>query len=882
MHSPSPSVLPPVQGSTTDALALLPVRAHPRKLQDLFTAFFAALLMATLGILVWHGSTMAAPAHTPARTLAVSATNLNGTAWEAMTFPAFRRLGTTDGLPHPFVSELVQDGDGFVWALTQPAGLVRFDGMSTRLFAHDPANPGSLPEDHLALIHVDLSGRLWVLTGSGTILRFDALADRFHKVAHLPDPSGSALGMESDARGHLWIRRTDGLYRLNPQTPQLERIRLPLPATHGPLMAGHEAETPLTFCVSRDGSLWVGTPVGLFVRAPHETDFQWVQASKNRQILGLLPLGREGVWVLDTQGFISQAYRWPTQFKDIHQIKPAVPLRSHWLETPSGEFLIGTRGQGLLRLNPKTGEQIFLRPDPNRSNSLPSSYIESMLLDRSGLLWVGTAKGIGVMNLSAQAVLSIVPEPIRKNGLVEENVISSTMAGGRLWLAYESGRVRSLNPLASDERGQARADEWEVQGLDSEATLVSGSADGPLWIGTRTGLYRLDPHTPNLRASRVPGIGTVAVYALAQTSNRLWVGTNGEGVMELGLNGERLRQFRHVPSDAQTLSSNRIEALLHDPAKGLWVGTPDGLHHLDDESGKVRRMATQPGNRHSLPNNYVTSLLLDQLGRLWVGTLGGGIGVLENRWAEQPGFLRLDKHQGLNELRISQMQADGMGHVWVSTTMGLHRIDMAQLRVRAMGVPDGAITRTYTGASTPLPDGQILFGATDGLSIVRPNKVLDRPFHAPVVVTDIRVDSQSRRPLQNVVLTPEHRTLHVEFSALDYTEPERNLYAYRLEGFDRDWVESNASRRMAVYTNLPPGQYQLLLRGSNSRGIWSDPPTRVAVEVQSSWNQTVWFRYIPGILLVLGLGTVLYLGRTALSVVKKKKPMQNGKARNAA
>ncbi|MFO1270520.1 MAG: diguanylate cyclase [Rubrivivax sp.] len=333
------------------------------------------------------------------------------------------------------------------------------------------------------------------------------------------------------------------------------------------------------------------------------------------------------------------------------------------------------------------------------------------------------------------------------------------------------------------------------------------------------------------------------------------MGGYADGLWRLDLAGGRAER---VARGAERLSDERITTLARGPAGSLWVGTRFGLNRFDPASGRVERFLPDAARADSLANGFIGSLHTDAAGRLWVGTYGGGISVLD---AGGKRFFRMGRAQGLPDDNINAFVEDGSGGLWVSTDDGLALIDPGRFEARALRAVEGAVLPTYwTNAAARTAAGELLFGGAGGMTIVRPGRLQPWRWQPPVVATELQVGGR-RQPLPEggaaIVVPPEANALAVEFSAADYSAPERNRYAYRLEGWDRDWVSTDATRRLAVYANLPPGDYRLLLRGSNRDGTWGEAPLALPVQVLPAWYQTLWARAAAGVLALLALSAVI-------------------------
>jgi diguanylate cyclase (GGDEF)-like protein len=220
---------------------------------------------------------------------------------------------------------------------------------------------------------------------------------------------------------------------------------------------------------------------------------------------------------------------------------------------------------------------------------------------------------------------------------------------------------------------------------------------------------------------------------------------------------------------------------------------------------------------------------------------------------------------------IDKLLLDQQGRIWASTDDGLAVIDPKSYAVRTLRRAEGiAISSYWVGSGAVTAQGELLFGGSGGLVIVRPERLTDWNYNPPIVVSDVRIGGKpvpanrfnGRGSTEPLVVMPDANSITVEFSALDYSGPERNRYAYRLDGFDADWVETEPARRLAAYTNLAPGKYALHLRGSNRDGVWTSNSTTVPIRVLPAWYQTFAFRIAAG-LIATALLAMLMQARTA-------------------
>ncbi|HET7865914.1 MAG TPA: diguanylate cyclase [Burkholderiaceae bacterium] len=769
---------------------------------------------------------------------------------------------------------LAQDGSGFIWVGTQ-VGLLRWDGYSFRSYTADPQTPGSLPDNYIAALHADTRGRLWVGTSAGGLSRFDPASDKFvvYPVGQAGRSVANVSAIADDGEGGLWVGTGAGLGHVDAQgviraVPEGTPEKLGLPDGSG-----------LALLRDRAGVLWVGTQKGLLRRPPGAQAFSPVRLeAADGQPAGVTALYQDaggrvwigtrahGAFVIETPQAGARAVREsgpkPTLASDrVRNIVEAVP----------GEVWIGTDGAGIVVVDTHDWRTQRIRPEPGRATSLADGDASALLRDRSGLVWVATATGISRHDPQQRAVLTVPGGSGRPQGISDAAVpFVLALPDGRVWLSVGQHGIDILDPLRG-RVGELRPDPAHPLTALPKARVLALAAGpgGEVYIATRLGLYLSDAAGRHVRRLEVPQRDpTATAWSLCLDGHVLWLG-GLDGLWKLDVSDPaRPRVLQHDTADR--LGDTRVVSILRGTGSSLWVGTRLGLVHVDVASGAVAPVPNDAANPLRMAGGYVSSMLLDSRGRLWLSSFGNGVLRLEGRDPEgQLRFRRLGLREGLPHVGVNKLLEDTRGAIWASTDDGLAVIDADSLAIRTLQRPQGlGILSYWTNAGAVAPTGELLFGGQGGLSVVRPGRLMPWGWRPSVVVTDARVGgaavpqgglnaaTQGAGGPARLELTPEVRGLWVEFAALDYSAPERNRYAHRLQGFDNDWIPTESTRRLASYTNLPPGDYTLQLRGSNRDGEWSEP-LDIPVRVLPAWYQTLWFRGLCGLLALLLVGALV-------------------------
>jgi ligand-binding sensor domain-containing protein len=791
-----------------------------------------SLLRATLALLLWGAVGVACADTEPAR-------------WSALSDTLFTHHTDPEAGSG---TAIIQDPTGYIWLGTQ-SGLVRWDGYHFRRYVADAEVGGSLPDSFILALHIDVHGRLWVGTSAGGLARYDANEDSFEVAAGPSGIKGTAvLSITDDAKGGLWIGTESGLAHVDAKHPQQ---LTPVDEDNGLPPGGVQA-----VLTDHDGTLWVGTRHGLWKRKQGTvafTNWQLVTPEESEPAVTRLFQDTEGrIWI-GTHARGAYLFEAGATHTVRETTTPSTLQTDSVLaitEASTGEVWLGTDGGGIVAVDAQSGTTRRIHHYPDTPTSLSDDYIYALYRDRSGLVWVANIGAISQHDPQQQAVVTLFGATGRPNGISGKKVFAvHEMPDHRIWLGVGAGvdiidpvlgRVAQLTP------DPAHPDSALPKGRVQ--TFAVGQHD-TVYIATQQGLYVTDIHAKPVKRLELPGRSpTAGIRALSFDAGILWVGGDQDGLWTVDM---------HTPSNpvvsshmaADKLGDARITTLNRGPDSALWVGTRSSLARLDVTSGEIVRVPANQADPTQLLDGFVAATLIDQRGRFWVASFGSGVQVLENRdgqghWR----FRRLGLRDGLPHLGVNKLLEDSRGNIWVSTDNGLAVINGNDFTVQALGRPQGVAMRTFwTDSGIVTSQGEILFGANGGLTVVRPERTTAWTYQPPIVVTNI----------QN---SADKRGLRVEFAALDYSSPERNHYAYRLLGFDQDWIATDPNVRLANYTNLPPGNYTLELRGSNRDGRWSEP-LRMPVNIEAAWYQTFGFK-TAAVLLGLLLVSLLVQART--------------------
>lgn len=766
----------------------------------------------------------------------------------------FDHLSVEDGLSQSTVFTILQDRAGFLWFGTED-GLNKFDGYDFTIYRRQENEPGSLSDNWISALYEDRAGALWAATRKG-IDRFDRASERFfHVPAPLPEKEAWSLG-EDSARGDLWLGTDAGLYRLDRKAGTL--LHVPVDSAR-PLDVGVRSILP-----ERSGDLWLATWGGGLVRFdPRRSAMARVPADPGMEQLRVLYEARDGSLWVGGEGCFGTFDRSRGRL-----VSRAIPgwrgtrmYVTAIFEDDLGRLWVGVWGDGIYVLSPDEAQALHLRHDTANPKSLSHDTVWAFHQDRSGVLWIGSGTGGGLNRLVTrsgfQSYQYSPAEPISlSDNLVwaihqdRDGALWVGTSEGVDWLDRESGTVRRFHSRPDDPRTLSSQRVWAIAEADG----------GALWIGTQGhGLNALDKATGRVRRVPLKGpmgtSGPNAVRALRMgPDGHLWVGTNGGGLSRLDPRTDKMIRFLHDPQDPQTLGDDRVWALEFDQQGRLWIGMDGGgLDRLDPRSGAFRHYRHRRSDPSTLGGDRVWSIHEDRTGALWIGTQGGGLSRFDpaserfKRFTEESSDLANDTVYGILE--------DELGNLWLSTNRGISCLTPRTGKFRNFDAGQGLQGNEFNfGAYHRGIEGEMFFGGVHGLTAFFPRRVLEPPREAPsVAITGFgRPGAEKRGEIPSgseLRLRPEENFFTFTFAVLDYRNPRRNLYSYRLEGVDADWRSAEASDRRAGYTLVRPGEYVFRVRGANSEGVWNHAGAAVRVIVEPPFWRTPWFLLLVSILL---------------------------------
>ena len=792
------------------------------------------------------------------------------------------------------ITSITQDAAGFMW-FGGEGGLARFNGEQLEIFQADPTRPGSLSGNYVWDLARDRDGVLWVATAQG-LNRYNPATHNFsHFNTHDVGPGVlEQHGLGSDVLfslavapdNALYVASARGLYRLNASRDRFEW----LPEFRNMYVRKVYLDT--------EGGLWVGpSDRGLFYRDASASEFRaWAYQAEDPQSLPhdyvrAIAQDRDGnIWIGTLGGGVGRLDRATGTFiRYSHSSADPTSIGSNSIWDvhldKSGDLWVATDPGGLARYDPAIDGFRRYHHDPYVATSLSSNKVRTIYDDHMGDLWIGLfPAGVDYFDKSTALFTNYVSIPHDPTSLSHGGILRFLPdQDGTLWIGTEGG----LNAFdaASQTFRRYLADPQNPKALRANAVLaLAADPGGDIWVGTWAGgLHRFTPANGEFtHYGARHGLMDPHIWSLlVDSGDRLWVGTENSGLQLYDRDNNRFWRYEPDPDDPESLSFRHVWTLLEDAQQRLWVGTIDGLDLLLEfgpERARFRHFRHDPLDQNSLSSNRIISLHQDRRGKLWVGTQDGGLNRLDPDTGQVERISR-----GLPSAHISSIIEDNQGLIWASTVNGLALVDPETLTVRSFGESNGLVANNFNrDASYKDARGHLYFGSTKGFSVFDP-EYFRTPVPPPrVVITQLRLFNQPvyantpNSPLSAAISATRELTLAhdqamfaFDFYAISYRAAHRNQYAYRLEGFDRNWNHVGTNHT-ATYTNMDPGEYVFRVRAANSDGVWNEEGAALKVVITPPLTRTWWAYCAYGLLALLGIVTAVRYQRHKIALQNQR------------
>lgn len=744
----------------------------------------------------------------------------------------FQHLTKNDGLSSNRVNAIFEDSQGFVWFGTED-GLNKFDGYSFEVFRNNPEDSLSIVGNAIVSIVEDpATMNLIIATKRGLVL-YDRALDRFNllfkkELELSPDQNFDITSMVIPTKNHLLVGTRHGLFHFNLDPQKLLKVY------------NTETSSRLTNNIifelysGLDGKVWIGHQEGVNILDVSSGKIRSFQPHvEMTEVFSIFEDSTTGAWIgSNTSGL----YHFPDLFKDEFKHYHIGSghfngNRVHGIRKRSDHsYLIIVRDDGLYELNPKSGKISYYGPDIYDNRSINSKAVISISKSSQGFFWIGTYNsGINYID-NHRKLFEHYRVDFKETGLFNNNVRALYEdSEGYIWIGTKEGgglsrfdrqSMRFVNYQKSDDP-EGLTDDYifSIKELNRDQLLLGTIREGLAIFEKRTGKFRYFKNDPTSPTS----IANNRVYVIHPDpqQGQVYVGTDRE-----------LQLFDPESGEFSTIEGIlNPKCIIPENERQLWIGTRRfGLFLYDKEKGIIKNYRFDPQKKNTISDNDVFALNRDLTGALWVGTKRG-LCMLDK---EKDTFKRFFENDGLSSNWVCGIETDNQNNIWISTVNGLSKFNYRTKEFSKYDIGDGLQSNEFEPyVSLKTSDGSILFGGRNGFNMFLPENITDNIEKPAIVITGFKLFNKKvpvaspGSPLSKDIsqttsldLKYNQSAITFDYTALNYSSPEKNQYAYILHGFDIEWIQAGTNRN-AVYTNIPPGSYTFQVVGSNNDGYWN-------------------------------------------------------------
>ena len=759
----------------------------------------------------------------------------------------FSYISINEGLSQSTVFSIDQDKKGNMWFATYD-GVNKYDGYAFTVYQHNEDDPNSIANDISRIVKTDSQGRVWIGTRDG-LSRYDEEKDIFQNFFY-----------EKNGK-HLQV---NGIEEISPE------------------------------------QLLISTPEGLIMFDIKESKFidDSFSTAMHKTIASTLYRHDDQIYIgTSTDGLYTYSITQKT-FEKVIPILGTKQIQAILQQSPT-RIWVATEGAGLFLINPKTKEIKNYLHSPSNPKSISSNYIRSLAMDSQNRLWIGTFNDLNIYHEGTDSFASYSSNPVENGSLSQRSVRSIFMdSQGGMWLGTYFGGLNYYHPIRNRFKN-IRNIPYKNSLSDNVVSCIVEDKDKNLWIGTNDGGLNLyNPITQRFtsytlqedESARGIGSNNIKAVYVDEKKSLVYIGTHAGGLSILHRNSGQVENFNQRNSqlvnenvyailpdgegnlwlgtlsalvrfnpeqqsfttiekekDGTPVVSKQITTLFRDSHKRLWIGGEEGLSVFKQEGLDIQKASI-------LPVSNVTKLFTNCIyeasnGVIWVGTREGFYCFNE----KDKQIKRYNTTNGLPNNVVYGILEDSFGRLWLSTNRGISCFNPETEKFRNFTESDGLQSNQFNTASYCRTSvGQMYFGGINGITTFRPELLLDNPYTPPVVITKLQLFNKVVRPddetgiltkniseTKSITLKSWQTAFSIEFVVSNYISGQHNTFAYKLEGYDKEWYYLTDSRTVS-YSNLPQGTYQFLVKAANSDGKWNPIPTALEIIVLPIWYKTWW------------------------------------------
>ncbi|MTI66174.1 MAG: histidine kinase [Firmicutes bacterium] len=788
----------------------------------------------------------------------------------------FNNITVEEGLSQGSVFEILQDNKGYLWFGTYD-GLNKYDGYEFKTYKNTPFDEETLTNNGVTVIHEGSNNNLWIGTYNG-LNKYSYKTDSFTQYRHDKEDNNSISSdvineILTDKSGRLWLATENGIDIYDEENDKFTHYRND-PNDKNTI----SCNSVYSLYQDSNGIFWIGTEKGLnrynpktgkikkFFSNPLDKD-----TLSNNVIYQIYEDSTNTLWI-GTRNGLNKFNRKTEKFRrykndpnDKNSIK-ANKIQAIYEDT-NNNLWIGTDGGGLNKYDRKNDGFISYLHNANDSHSIINNDVLEIKEDSSGIIWVGTYGGISKFNPNPE--FSHYKTEKNKENTLNDNMIFSLYEDKEniLWIGTSNGGLNRFN-RSTGEFKYYTYDKSDSNTLSSnKVTHIFKDSSNTLWVATDRGLNKFNKEKENFKRylhnknDKSTIVDNRVKYIFEDSKKNLWIATR-EGLDKFNKDKET---FTHYGEGKEPfgLSDDYVRYIYEDTKGNLWLGTVfGGLNKFNKETEKFTHYENDPEDSNTISHNSIKCIHEDDNGYLWIATNNG----LNRFNPKDESFKLYTEDNGLSNNYIYGILEDENNNLWLSTNNGLSKFNKKREEFKNYGVSNGLQNKEFNvNAFYKSNTGEMFFGGVNGFNSFFPKDIEQRQNKPQINISSINVLGKEINLKNKINLEYTDDYISFNFVALDYLNPKKNRYAYKLEGFDKEWKYSG-TRHYASYTNLEGGDYVFKVKGSNSNGIWSEDIAKVNISIE----KPPWKRWWAFALYFLIFILLMYLVFNYVNILENK------------
>ncbi len=760
----------------------------------------------------------------------------------------------------PVPNAMLQDHQGFIW-IGSDVGLYRFDGYKLLNFSSNVLNEFSLPHNRVMSLAEDSQHRLWVGTADGLVL-FNRKTHQFKQ--YLPPVNTATKSKKNryiteiilDKDKGLWLATREGLQYFNFKT---EQFHIYLHDANNPESI-HNNNVDTIFMDQQRG-LWIATwPKGVDYLPAGSEKFQHYQINTildsplEKNVRALFVDQQQRIWLGTEAGiFMLDANQTIASWKNMSQKKVEGMTHNFRVQQFAQDqkgTIWATSMIGLLRWNESTAYFESYTYEANNIHSIAENYTYGLLFDKSHSLWIANGKGLDKIDLALLGFENIFPKNLSGSNKKTRNEVKSIdyAKDNNFWL-MSSNSILLIDVVNKQIIKQFDNDFLRANVNFNLYSIYYDKFDDILWLGTNNGLFNIDLQENKIKRMFFSENNAINFINRIKPSlhNTLWLAT-GAGLFEYDIKNNKVKDFK------DDIFKGSVTTLFVDSRDNVWFSdgnmTGGGINVFNSKSETINHYNFNIKDKKSLGGDHIKCIVEDKKGRVWLVS-EKGLSVA---------YINPDKTFNFNNIsyhNIASMVVDKQGYIWLNTLKDVVRFNPDLFEFKKITLPDAFDFGFYINDFLRI-NNKLYFNHATGIVEINADTIADNNVKPDVSITDIKLSNKSIAgtdqediKLIGAITNPEklilpwgNLMLSLHFSALHFTNPKLNQYAYKLEGFDKDWINTSYDNRVATYTNLNPGHYIFHVKASNNTGIWNEEGISFSIEIIPPYWKTIWFKVV--------------------------------------